>query len=62
MAKEKACKKCKAIYEGNKCPNCQSDEHTDAFKGRVMILNPENSEIASNLKLKGKGKFAIKLG
>ncbi|MBS3091705.1 hypothetical protein J4217_04655 [Candidatus Pacearchaeota archaeon] len=58
----KACKQCKAIYDGQKCPNCGSEESTDSFKGKVTVINAENSEIAKNLKVKGKGKFAIKLG
>lgn len=49
------------IYEGDKCPNCGSQEYTDSSKGRVIILGPENSEIAQNLKVKGKGSYAIKL-
>ena len=58
--KQKACKICNTIYEGEKCPKCESKESTDSFKGRAVILNPEKSEIASKLKLKDKGNFAIK--
>lgn len=60
MTKPKACKICNAIYEGEKCPKCDSKEYTDSFKGRVVVLNPEKSEIASKLKLKDKGNFAVK--
>lgn len=60
MAK-KVCKKCKMIYEGDKCPNCGSQEHNESFKGRVVILNPEQSEIAKNLGVKHKGSFAIRI-
>ena len=61
MATEKACKKCRLIFEGTKCPQCGSEEFTDNFKGRVMVLKPEESEIAKNLKIKEKGAFAIKV-
>ncbi len=61
MAKPKACKICKNIYEGDKCPNCDSKESTDSFKGRIVILNPEKSEIAKKLNIKSKGNFAIKV-
>ena len=61
-AKEKACKNCKTIYEGSKCPKCGHEEGSDSFKGRVIILNAEQSEIAQNLKQKEKGNFAIKIG
>jgi len=36
--KEKACKKCRAVFEGQKCPACGSVEFTDSFKGKVFIL------------------------
>jgi DNA-directed RNA polymerase subunit E" len=62
MGKEKACKQCKIIYEGSKCPNCGSEESSDSFKGKVVVLKAEDSEVDKNLKIKGKGKFAIKLG
>ena len=61
MAKAKACKVCNTIYEEkDKCPKCDSKESTEGFKGRVVVLNPDESEIAKNLKIKGKGNFAIK--
>lgn len=61
MAKAKACKVCKKIYEtGEKCVRCGSKEHTESFKGRVYVFNPEKSEIAQKLNIKDKGNFAIK--
>ncbi len=61
MPKSKACKICKTIFEtGEKCPKCESKESTESFKGRVVVLNPEKSEIAKKLNLKEKGNFAIK--
>ena len=59
--KQKACKVCNTIYEGeDKCPECGSKESTESFKGRIVILNPEKSEIAQKIKLHKKGNFAIK--
>ena len=61
MAKQKACKICNRIYDsGDKCPACGAKEATDSFKGRTVVLNPEKSEIAQKLKIKGKGSYAIK--
>ena len=61
MAKEKACKKCKTVFEGKgKCPKCGSDDLNDRFKGKVVILDTEKSEIAKNLDIKEKGSYAIK--
>ena len=60
MAKQKACRACKRIYEGEKCPDCGSQEYTEDFKGRVMIFDPENSEIAGKLKVTKTGLYSIK--
>lgn len=61
MAKQKACKLCKTIYEGaDKCPKCDSKEFTDSFKGRIFVKNPEKSELAQKLGITKKGEFAIK--
>jgi DNA-directed RNA polymerase subunit E" len=60
MAKEKACKKCKILYEGAKCPKCGSDESSDSFKGKIIVLDAEKSEIAKNIKIKDKGRYAVR--
>ena len=60
MAKQKACRICNSIYDGDKCPKCNSKEFTESFKGRIVILNPEKSEIAQKLNKKDKGNYAIK--
>ncbi len=62
MASEKACRKCKAIYSGAKCPKCGYAEGSESFKGKVVILDTEQSEIANHLGIKDKGEYAIKLG
>lgn len=59
---ERACKKCKAIFEGSTCPKCGSKEHVDAYKGRMIIINPEQSEVAKQVNIKDKGEYAVKLG
>lgn len=61
MVKEKACKNCKRIYEGDKCPVCDKKDTSDSFKGKVEIINPEESEVAKELKINKKGLYAIKL-
>lgn len=60
MPKQKACKICNKIFTTEKCPNCDAKEPTETIKGRIYILDPEKSEIAKKLNLKGKGNFAIK--
>lgn len=61
MPKAKACRLCNKIYEsGEKCPRCGAKESTDSFKGRIVVLDPEKSEIAKKMKIQDKGNFAIK--
>jgi len=56
----RACKICKRIYEGDRCPECGSQEYSEDFKGRVMIFDSEKSEVAGKLKIKKSGLYAIK--
>lgn len=58
--KEKACKLCNKIYEGDKCPACGAKESTEGFKGRTYVIDPEKSEIAKKLNISSKGEFAVK--
>ncbi|VVB79197.1 Transcription elongation factor Spt4 [uncultured archaeon] len=59
-SKTKACKVCNTIYDGDKCPECDSREGTESFKGKIVVLNAEKSEIAQKLKLNKAGTYAIK--
>ncbi|MCL6500567.1 MAG: DNA-directed RNA polymerase, subunit E'' [Candidatus Pacearchaeota archaeon] len=62
MAKgKKVCKHCKAFVEEDKCPVCESTNLVENWKGRVIILNPEKSEIAKKLEIKRKGNYALKI-
>ena len=60
--KQKACKVCRKIYDPSKekCPDCGAEESTESFKGRIVVFNSEESEIAQKLNIKKKGNFAIK--
>ena len=57
----KACKTCRTLFEGAKCPACGSPEGIDGFKGQIEVLNPEQSEIAKHLGLTKIGSFAVRL-
>ncbi|MCW8966175.1 MAG: DNA-directed RNA polymerase subunit E [Candidatus Pacearchaeota archaeon] len=61
MAKEKACKICKAIYDEDVCPKCGAKETTEGFKGKIAVLNYEKSEISKKLNINSNGEFAIKI-
>jgi RNA polymerase subunit RPABC4/transcription elongation factor Spt4 len=61
MAKPKACTACRKIFEeGAACPDCGEGSATETIKGRVYVFDSEKSEIATNMKIKRKGQFAIK--
>jgi DNA-directed RNA polymerase subunit E" len=59
---EKACKKCRRVVEGNLCPTCKDSQLTSNWKGYVMVINPEDSEIAKKLDIKSPGTYALRLG
>ena len=59
---EKACKQCRRIVKENFCPVCKDSQLTSNWKGYVMIIDPENSEIAKKLEIKTPGRYAIRLG
>ena len=62
MNKEKACRGCRFIVEeGNTCPNCNETSFTTFWRGYVVIMDPEQSEIAKKMGITRKGKFALRL-
>ncbi|MEM1535578.1 MAG: transcription elongation factor subunit Spt4 [Candidatus Pacearchaeota archaeon] len=61
MKEEKACKKCKIIFQQEKCPICQESNFSDSWKGKIIVFDPEKSEIAKKLKIKQQGSYAIKI-
>jgi DNA-directed RNA polymerase subunit E" len=61
MTKIKACKKCKILVEGQTCPICQGTQLVENWKGKIIVLNSEKSEIAKKINLKQKGTYALKI-
>ncbi|MEM1695285.1 MAG: transcription elongation factor subunit Spt4 [Desulfurococcaceae archaeon] len=59
----KACRNCKYLVEKNveTCPSCGSKDFTDEWSGVILIIQPEDSEIAKVLELSRKGRYAIKI-
>ncbi len=57
---KKVCENCKMFVKGDKCPNCGSTSFSDSYRGRIVVIDPEKSEIAKNLNIKVKGEFALK--
>ncbi len=62
MVKKKACKYCRIfVLKGNECPLCKRSELTTSWKGRAIIFNVEQSEVAKKMGIKDKGEYAIKI-
>jgi len=58
---DKACRNCHMITDGTVCPECKSTDLSDDFDGVVIILDPENSEIAKLMEIKKKGRYAVRI-
>ncbi|MFH0874825.1 MAG: transcription elongation factor subunit Spt4 [archaeon] len=60
MAKEKVCKKCKLLIEGDECPLCKGNSFATSWQGQINILDANKSEIAKKMDITVKGKYALK--
>ncbi|MFH1752372.1 MAG: transcription elongation factor subunit Spt4 [archaeon] len=59
---EKACRTCRRVVEQeSKCPACGGTTFTTFWRGYVVILNHEESEIAKKMRITHTGKFALRL-
>lgn len=58
---KKVCRQCRIFVEGNQCPICKKNQFTDNWKGRLVIVDAEKSEIAKKMGLTVKGEYAIKV-
>lgn len=62
FVKGKACRACrKVIEEGDKCPNCGNTSFTNFWRGYVIIVDPEKSEISKKMGIQVPGKYALRL-
>ena len=61
MTTDKACRVCHFISYGSICPNCNESNLSDDFSGVVVIIDPEGSAIASTMKVKKKGHYALRV-
>lgn len=58
MAKQ-ACKTCKQIVMKDKCPDHPEAKMVENWKGRIIILDPNTSELAKRMHIIKKGEYAI---
>jgi len=59
----KACRVCHRIVPktANMCPDCKTQDLSTDYTGEVIILDPENSEIAKRIKITKKGRYALRV-
>ena len=58
---EKACRECHLISYGSVCPGCKVTSLSDDFTGLVIIIDLEGSAIARAMKVKEKGRYALRV-
>ncbi|MCX8149891.1 MAG: transcription elongation factor Spt4 [Candidatus Bathyarchaeota archaeon] len=58
---EKACNNCHFITKENVCPKCKSTNLSEDFGGIVVMFDVENSAVAKAMKIKEKGRYALKV-
>lgn len=58
---EKACGNCHFLTKENVCPKCRSTSLSEDFGGLVIVFNVEESAIAKAMKVKDKGRYALKV-
>jgi DNA-directed RNA polymerase subunit E" len=61
MMTDKACANCHFITKENVCPKCKSTSLSEDFSGIVIMFDPEGSAIAKAMKIKEKGRYALKV-
>jgi len=57
---ERACKRCSAVTEEEKCPLCGA-ETSKEWQGYVIILDHTKSEIARRMGISVNGKYALRV-
>jgi DNA-directed RNA polymerase subunit E" len=58
---ERACANCHFITKENVCPKCRSTSLSEDFGGVVVVFDPVNSAVAKAMKIKEKGRYALKV-
>jgi DNA-directed RNA polymerase subunit E" len=58
---KQACKICKLLTTGPRCPRHPDAKLTESWKGRIIILDPNTSEIAKKMGITEKGEYAIRV-
>ncbi|MCW4045491.1 MAG: hypothetical protein NWE94_08255 [Candidatus Bathyarchaeota archaeon] len=58
---EKACGNCHFLTKENVCPKCRSTSLSEDFGGLVIVFDVDASAIARAMKIREKGRYALKV-
>ena len=58
---KKVCRKDRLLFEGSACPICKGDQFGDGWKGRIIVIDANKSEVAKKVGYTVKGEYAIKV-
>jgi DNA-directed RNA polymerase subunit E" len=61
MAREKACRKCKALTSGKVCPVCKSSDLSPDWQGIILVFDPSKSLVANTLEITAPSRYALKV-
>jgi len=59
---KKVCKNCGYLTNSKECESCNSKEFLPKYKGRAIIVNLKESEVAKKIDAKKQGNYALKYG
>lgn len=54
------CPKCKRLTSTSTCPVHKDAKLVESWKGRIIIVEPENSELAKKINISEAGEYALK--
>jgi len=57
----RACKVCKIITEDPSCPICKGTDLSDDYSGLLVVVDPEDSQLAQKMGIKEAGRYALKI-
>jgi DNA-directed RNA polymerase subunit E" len=56
-----ACRECHRVTRDEVCPSCGSENLSEDWSGYVIIIEPDESEIADRMEVKLAGRYALKV-
>ncbi|MHA1626747.1 MAG: transcription elongation factor subunit Spt4 [Candidatus Asgardarchaeia archaeon] len=61
MSPVRACRKCHILTSDKVCPVCHESNLSSSYSGLVIIIDPDNSEVAKILNIKNPGTYALEV-